>query len=553
MTKFISLNSAAGLLVRCSISTNRLEQFLKGNKCRSLYYMRNFLTLALVFGLLGVGVARSKVLNADFNGDLREDLAVGIPYENVRNVSDAGAVAIYYWKDGGIPASPSVILHEDTPGVGDSPGVIGRADVVDNFGKAIATGDFNRDGFHDLAIGVPRESLRAGLYIGGVHVFYGSRFGLRLDGAQYLFTNQLGSSFHKPNENFGYALVADDFNGDGYDDLYAGIPGWSSNRGGVVGFRGSYKGLETRPYDFVGGPFLEARYGDVLESGDLDLDGYADLVVGVWQADTYGKTDAGLVQVLYGSPTGIDRTRFQGLADVKSNGGVELGDHFGKSLAIGKFNRDDYPDLAVGHPGENQRAGMVTIFYGSRLKKFDPAWTSSWSQNSPGVPEDDEIADAFGFSLATADFNGDRRHDLAIGIPRKDDDWYFWKSNDVGSVVILYQGSSGLYANETSGWHQDRHSVKSSRDEYDRFGEALSVGHFNNDDIADLIVGVPGEDVDNGIHRNAAGMFHIFYGAQGVGLSSAPALGREIFTQGRGNDTYGGRAEAGDEFGKVFP
>jgi hypothetical protein len=87
--------------------------------------------------------------HGDFNGDGFDDLAVGAPLENVSGINAAGAVSIIYGSRRGLSASGNQFWHENVSGVD------GAAANDDRFGIALAAGDFNGDGFDDLAIGVP--------------------------------------------------------------------------------------------------------------------------------------------------------------------------------------------------------------------------------------------------------------------------------------------------------------------------------------------------------------------------------------------------------------
>jgi FG-GAP repeat len=154
-------------------------------------------------------------VQADFNNDGAADLAVGVPGEDVGSISDAGAVNVLYGSAGKLTGTGSQIFTQDTPGVGSS------AEVGDFFGDALATGDFNHDGFADLAVGVPGESIGTIQVAGAVNVLYGSASGLTGIGSQ-LFT-QVGSA-PETGDEFGFALATGDFNHDGFADLAAGAP-----------------------------------------------------------------------------------------------------------------------------------------------------------------------------------------------------------------------------------------------------------------------------------------------------------------------------------------
>src|SRR5829696_3344538 len=150
-------------------------------------------------------------LRADFNHDGFADLAVGVPAEDVGGMTDAGAVNVLYGRAGGLSGAGSQYFTQDTPGVGSS------AEASDEFGLAVAAGDFNHDGFADLAVGVPGADVGATTDAGAVNVLYGSAAGLSGAGSQ-LFTQDtpgVGSSA-EASDFLGLALAAGDFNHDGF-------------------------------------------------------------------------------------------------------------------------------------------------------------------------------------------------------------------------------------------------------------------------------------------------------------------------------------------------
>jgi hypothetical protein len=156
----------------------------------------------------------------DFDGDGYTDLAVGVPYEDVGSpgVVNAGAVNVLYGSASGITGSGSNYWHQDVAGIGS----ITEAD--DRFGVALTAGDFDGDGYADLAVGVPYEHWNEA-DTGIVQVLYGTASGLTDTGDQLWRQDISGiADVEEADDRFGYALAAGDFDGDGYLDLAIGVP-----------------------------------------------------------------------------------------------------------------------------------------------------------------------------------------------------------------------------------------------------------------------------------------------------------------------------------------
>src|SRR5215204_7001059 len=166
----------------------------------------------------------------DFNGDTQADLAIGAPGEN----SFAGVVHVLYGSGTGLTAAGSQLWSQD------SPGIAGAAEANDDFGLTLAAGNFNGDGAADLAIGAPGENSFAGV----VHVLYGSGTGLTAAGSQLWSQDSPGiGGAAEPDDIFGQALAAGDFNGHGAADLAIGAPGENSFAGVAQVLYGSGTGL----------------------------------------------------------------------------------------------------------------------------------------------------------------------------------------------------------------------------------------------------------------------------------------------------------------------
>jgi hypothetical protein len=284
----------------------------------------------------------------------------------------------------------------------------------DLFGSVLAAGDFNADGFRDLAVGAPGQTVSGNAGAGAVNVIYGHSGGLNAANNQFWTvdgTNVQGN--HNANAQFGFALAAADFNDDSRTDLAIGAPG------------------EDVAANTTVTPNLPAA------------------------------SNAGAVHVLYGSSSRLTATHSQ-LWD-ENNTGVTgstaaTGDRFGAAVAAGLMNGDRLSDLAIGAPGATVNsvtgAGLVQVLYGAfaanpqdrtELKTTN---SQQWDQHVLKTGDEDAAADeAFGSSLATGDFNGDRIADLAVETPAETFNGSTPGSAKPGSVNAVFASSTGTGLN----------------------------------------------------------------------------------------------------------
>ena len=536
------------------------------------------------------GVARG-----DFNGDGFADLAIGVAREDLPAGApvggrptgvaiDAGAVTVLYGSASGLSAGayggslpigstggsvPGIVLPggpsdataqfwTQGPPLGETP------ESGDEFGTALASGDFDQDGNSDLAVLAPGEetSVAGGSVVYGLlQVIYGSGRGLTGErSATWRADEIFPPRADGQTPAIGNSLVWGDFNGDGAGDLAVeGVAGDGEDIVPVVILFGSKGGLGAG----VAPQQVEVRgarrsrggvfRGDVvLGAGRVSDDAFSELVVGMPFATIGGQTEAGAVRVFFGSPTGLTdvgsillHQNVPHVAEV-----AEQGDWFGAAVAVGDFDGDKHGDLAAGVPGEDldavdapnsvRDAGSVDVFRGNGSS------LSGQGTEALSAAAATAVAAGFGSSLAAGDFDADAKADLAVGAPGET----IGEERAAGAVFLFRGTAAGLAAEAPA-----QRTLSGEGRAGDRFGEALTAWNFGrNQEIdgrglvrtPDLAIGIPGRDVDG--HPDA-GAVQVLYGST-YGLAAPEAGPVQFWTQN--SPGVPDQSEAGDAFGQTL-
>ena len=341
----------------------------------------------------------------------------------------------------------------------------------DEFGWAVAAGDFDGDGFWDLAIGVPGEAVGGVINRGVVQVLYGGVDGLSATGTTTLDRSMTGAPYHPYGAHwFGMTLAAGDLDGDGAADLAVGAPGAHDLPGDVTVFSGAPAGLTPGASTLWSQetPGIEDdlgtadRFGSALAIGDFDGSTIADLAIGV-EEPTSPCDCGGRVNVLYGTTGGLTTTGAQNWSAESPGvpGPDTTQDLFGGTLAAGDFNADGRDELAISADDDVHASGRVLVLTGSSAG-LTTTGLQRWTQGSVGVPGKVEDGDRFGAGLYAANFGRSAAEDLAIGVPGE--------NQFRGVVDVLYGRATGLGGVNAQGWSQSTAGVKGTAAPEDFFG-----------------------------------------------------------------------------------
>ncbi len=382
----------------------------------------------------------------DFNGDGFDDVATGVGDRTW------GYGYVYLGGASGLPPSASVTLP---PPLGTD---------SDNFGGSFAgAGDVNGDGFGDLLAGsLSGDGVRGffAVYFGNVHGISSTPAPLILGPAGEL--SEFGESLRS----------AGDVNGDGYSDVIVGAPSAPDDYGMPDHFAGyayvylgGSGGLDPTPAIRFSASVTEWVGYSVAGAGDVDGDGYADVLVGAPAHDS----GSGGAYLYFGGPSGLSATDVIVLENPGPVGGYGM-----MVEAAGDLNGDGLSDFTVAEPT------WVMVFLGNRTRSFaTPFQTINRREGGAASYED------FGVQTsAPGDLNGDGYSDLAIGVPCMDPPP--GRGNCAGNGwVYVYPGSPTGVATTPSA------SLTSPDDGYFG-GSAKIVGDVNGDGYDDLVVGARG-------------------------------------------------------------
>jgi hypothetical protein len=459
----------------------------------------------------------------------------------------AGLVLALCGQATGQPAGPFPAVVELSSLDGSNGFVINGIDSGDRSGNSVSSaGDVNGDGFGDLIIGAPSGfavgdfQLRGESYV----IFGGPAAGgsgtvelSSLDGTDGFVLN--GCNFY---DSCGSSVASGgDVNGDGYDDLIVGAPLAGSDTGkSYVVFGGPNVGLSgvvdvsgldgTNGFELNAGS-LDKAGSSVSTAGDVNGDGFDDLIVGAPSTALYYATNRGTSFVVFGAAdvgsSGAVAMRSLDGTDGFVINGANAYDRSGGSVAsAGDVNGDTFDDLIIGaefaHVHGDFAAGESYVVYGGPSVGSSGAFALSSLNGGNGfVMRGVDNRDYSGRSVSSAgDVNNDGFADVLVGAPQADPDG----RADAGQSYVVF-GGAGVHASgvvEFDSLHGSLGFILDGLDPADGIGASVSsAGDVNDDDIDDLIIGAPFDDANG---SDVGGQSYVVFGGAGLGSSGSVDL-----------------------------
>lgn len=304
------------------------------------------------------------------------------------------------------------------------------------------------------------------------------------------------------SDNTGRSMATGDVNGDGYDDLVIGAHHQSGDATGKVYLiYGQSSPLTSATLSTSNVTFTGASTGDqagvAVAVGDLNADGYDDIVIGA-NKDDDTLTNAGAIYIIYGQVATLTSQTLSASVGAKFTGEA-AGDIAGTAVAVADINGDTFADILVGSPKNNDGgsdAGAVYMIPGAATQYTGVTGPLGSNREYTGEVAGDEL----GGSVTAGDIDGNGTADMIFGAPFNDD-----SGADAGAVYLVYTTVSTLTASTVSASTAAEFTGEAAGD---NAGSAVASGDINGDGYDEILIGAPSNDST----ASGAGSVHVIAG-----------------------------------------
>ncbi len=476
-----------------------------------------FFTIDAATGALAFAAAPDFEVPGDAGGDNVYDVMVEVS-DGVQSDIQAIQVTVADVNEVPLPLTFGAVLNGIDPG--------------DGSGLSVSSaGDVNGDGFDDMLIGANHADPNGG-GSGETYLVYGVASGIpasldlsSLDGSNGFVMNGIDAS-----DSSGHSVSsAGDVNGDGFDDMLIGADGADPNgrySGETYLVYGAASGLPaslnlsdldgSNGFVMNGIDALDFSGRSVSSAGDVNGDGFDDMLIGANQADPHGG-QSGETYLVYGAASGIpaslDLSSLNGSNGFVMNG-IDAYDYSGPSVSsAGDVNGDGFDDMLIGAFGADPNgnsSGETYLVYGAASGIPASLDLSSLDGSNGFVMNGIDAFDFSGTSVSSAgDVNGDGFDDMLIGASRGDPN-----GGGSGETYLVYGAASGIPASlDLSSLNGSNGFVMNGIDAYDYSGLSVSsAGDVNGDGFDDMLIGANSAD-PNG---HSSGETYLVYGGESI-------------------------------------
>ncbi|MDP2983737.1 MAG: T9SS type A sorting domain-containing protein [Candidatus Latescibacter sp.] len=510
------------------------------------------------------GQAGIWVCSGDINGDGIDDAVIGSLRASPHGRNQAGEVYVIFGSEKIFDSRQIDLVNTTVPVLK----ICGEL-TNDNLGCSVSAGDVNHDGCDDIIIGAPNSS-KAYIVFGSKNISSLKEIDLSTPPLNVVRIYGIA-----PGEQFGFTTFAADINGDGFKDAILGAPAASPLRrnasGEVVVLFGSKDlssagdiYLRESPQSIL--RIIGGKEGDWFGvravGGDINGDGFDDVIIGSWFADARGN-NSGAMYVVFGS-AGMTPSRVLDIASMNTGlltiAGENAEDLFGFCITPVNVDNDGFRDILVSGHGydysSRNEPGASYVIRGSSglaaLKTIDLRQNNANVIRIIGENSVDHLARGL-----SADLSGDGIPELVVTASDADP-----LGRDLGGKIFILPGPlTGLGKQIDLAAPPPGITSIIGGLAGDHLGNFIAAGDLNHDGYPDLIIGA---HTASPLSRNLAGRVYLVSG-KGVQQSSEPSASPFKFTAFTGNKASlyisanhapmirGKKIEAGDEIGVFTP